>query len=98
MFGAIPMIAAGASAFEATGGAHQEAIQKLVQQVMAQTRANAADTAQTSHSLTKEIVNERIRSIALSADRTIANAQSERLLDKLASKFSLISSMQRSIG
>ncbi|WP_041544357.1 MULTISPECIES: hypothetical protein [Chelativorans] len=76
----------------------QEVIRVLVQQAMAQFRANMIATASNSHTLTKELVDEQIRTITFSADRAIANAQSERLLSKLADKFNLIASMQRNIG
>ncbi len=99
MFSAFPVTIAGNSVFEIADSVQQDMIQKFIQQMMTQARANIKDnTAQTNISLTRDVVNEQIRSIALSADSTIANAKSERLLGKLADNFNLISSMQRNIS
>lgn len=98
MIGGIPMPALGGAAFQGASATNQAMIQDLLQKAMAQSKAHLADTTLKSRSLTKELVNEQIRTIAFSADRTIANAQSERLLNKLSAKFNLISSMQRSLG
>jgi len=80
------------------GNSAQEAIRTLVQQALAQSRAGLAGAASTGSTLTKELIDEQIRTITFSADRAIANAQSERLLNKLADKFNLIASMQRNLG
>lgn len=87
----------GGAAFQEQGTV-QGLIQQFVQQAMEQSRAQLVGSTLKSRSLTKEMINERIRAMALSADRAIANAQAKRLLNKLADKFSLISSMQRNLG
>lgn len=97
MIEGIPSNITGGAAFQEQG-AVQDLIQKLAQQAMEQSRAQLVDSTLKNRSLTKELINERIRAMALSADRAIVNAQAKRLLNKLADKFTLISSMQRNLG
>lgn len=58
----------------------------------------AKHNALVSRSMAKELTYETIRTLAFNADRTLANTHSQRLLQKLADKFKLIDSFQRSLG
>ena len=73
-------------------------VREIVHREMEQAWAHLAETTLETRSHTKELVNERIRMIAHTADRAIADARSERLLMSLMDKFKLIDSFQRSLG
>ena len=85
------------------GGAVSQSIalhmtRRLAQQAIMQARAETSHSTLEQRSLMKELVNERIRSIALAADRTIANAQQQRLLTKLANVQKVINSCMTALG
>jgi len=80
------------------GNSVQGMIGAIIQQLSAQLRANMVASASTSQALTGELIEEQINTVKFSAERAIANAQSERLMSKLADRFNLISSMQRNLG
>lgn len=92
-----PLNVLGGSVHE-QGGVVHDLIQRLAKQAMEQPATHLSEATLKSRSLTKELMNERIRTMALSADQAIANAQAKRLLNKLGDKFNLISSMQRNLG